>query len=117
MSKGAEGQNHSGKPLLGVLRKKLPPEARGILSDSPDQALVQRVRDAVATLLESDAGVLTRRLNLDGNGYRTQQQTAVEMGYENFERVAQIENRALRKLRRLLEADPQPSSGNPGESD
>lgn len=105
MSERAEGNNHAGRPLFGPLRKKLPPEAKGILSDSPDQALVQRVRDAVATLLASEAGVLTRRLNLDGNGYRTQQQVATEMGYENVERIAQIENRALRKLAKLLSTE------------
>jgi RNA polymerase primary sigma factor len=66
------------------------------------QALTRFLRDMVKTLNPREAGILRARFGLDG----TRQKTLDEVGTEfrvTRERVRQVQNKALDKLRKMLE--------------
>lgn len=65
-------------------------------------ALVQLLQEMVRSLTPREAGILSARFGLDG----THQKTLDEVGTEfrvTRERVRQVQNRALEKLRKMLE--------------
>jgi RNA polymerase primary sigma factor len=66
------------------------------------QALTKLLREMVKDLSPREAGILSARFGLDG----TRQKTLDEVGIEfrvTRERVRQVQNRALKKLRKMLE--------------
>lgn len=73
------------------------------LEAGPDDLIEQRERTALihrvlSTLTPREAGVLTQRYGLDGNGERTFREIGQHFALTQ-ERIRQIELRALRKLR------------------
>ena len=60
------------------------------------------LRDMVKTLPPREATILTFRFGLDGGSERTLEEVGQKFGVTR-ERVRQIQNIALRKLRRMIE--------------
>jgi RNA polymerase sigma factor (sigma-70 family) len=83
-------------PLMAA-RRQLALEA------GPDELMEQQERSALiqqvlATLTKREAGVLTLRYGLDGNGERTLHEVGQHFAVTQ-ERIRQIEGKAMRKLR------------------
>src|SRR5262245_2019537 len=67
--------------------------------------LIRRVQGALATLPLREREILVRRFALDGAEEQTLEEVGDRMGVTR-ERIRQLEARALRRLRRLLQREP-----------
>ena len=67
-----------------------------------DKTVTSMLREMVTTLDEREATILRYRFGLDGGPERTLEEVGVKFGVTR-ERVRQIQNIALRKLRRKIE--------------
>jgi len=67
-----------------------------------DQTMRAEVRELIKELDEREAAILTARFGLDGNKERTLEEVGKKFKVTR-ERVRQVQNIALRKLRRLME--------------
>jgi len=73
-----------------------------------DQTMRAEVRELIKELDEREAAILTARFGLDGNKERTLEEVGKKFKVTR-ERVRQVQNIALRKLRRLMEKRDRPS--------
>ena len=67
-----------------------------------EKTVTAMLRELLARLDEREAKILTRRFGLDGNPPQTLEEVGEQFGVTR-ERVRQIQNIALRKLRRMIE--------------
>jgi RNA polymerase primary sigma factor len=67
-----------------------------------DKTVVNMLRDMVEHLDEREATILRFRFGLDGGAEKTLEEVGVKFGVTR-ERVRQIQNLALRKLRKMIE--------------
>ena len=67
-----------------------------------EKTVTSMLRDMVKTLPPREATILTFRFGLDGGSERTLEEVGQKFGVTR-ERVRQIQNIALRKLRRMIE--------------
>ncbi|MCS7091346.1 MAG: sigma-70 family RNA polymerase sigma factor [Verrucomicrobiota bacterium] len=67
-----------------------------------EKTVTAMLRELLARLDNREARILTRRFGLDGNPPQTLEEVGAEFGVTR-ERVRQIQNIALRKLRRMIE--------------
>jgi len=76
-----------------------------------DQTMRAEVRELIKELDEREAAILTARFGLDGNKERTLEEVGKKFKVTR-ERVRQVQNIALRKLRRILDKldKPKPSA-------
>jgi RNA polymerase primary sigma factor len=77
--------------------------------DIANRALADQVRDVLHTLKPIEADVLRRRFGLDNEREVTLQEIATEYGLSR-ERIRQIQEKALSKVRRGLKVD-EPDNG------
>jgi RNA polymerase primary sigma factor len=70
--------------------------------DMEERASLELLRELVAKLDDREARILQYRFGLDGGAERTLEEVGVKFGVTR-ERIRQLQNVALRKLRRMLE--------------
>jgi RNA polymerase primary sigma factor len=83
---------------------QLPEEEATPLDDVMSRSLSDQVRDILGTLSPIEADVLKRRFGLDGQNEVTLQEIANTYGLSR-ERIRQIQEKALLKVRKTLHAD------------
>jgi RNA polymerase primary sigma factor len=67
-----------------------------------DKTKSEMIRDLVSQLDPREATILTRRFGLEGNDEETLEEVGEDFGVTR-ERIRQIQEQALRKLRRRIE--------------
>ena len=70
---------------------------------------IRRLYQALPTLSKIERKIIVFRFGLDGNGIHSLRETSMLIGsYKTAERIRQIQNAALKKLREALDPQPQP---------
>ena len=87
------------RQLLGG--DKLPKALMPLLEPEPSVELMETVQEKIAQLTTREGQVATMRLGLDGQGMRSLEETAQEMG-ETRETVTVLQVKAWKKLQELV---------------